>query len=437
MTTFQPVRGTHDYMGAQARAYQKIVSTALAVAQTYGYEEIMTPIFEQVQVFSRSLGDTTDVVSKEMYVFEDRGGDQLALRPEGTAGVARAFISNGLTQSLPQKFFYSGPMFRYERPQKGRQRQFHQIGVEFMGVHSPLADAETIALGAHVLKELGIDQSITLKLNTLGDLESRTAYRAALVAYFSQYSSQLSPDSQVRLAKNPLRILDSKDPADQVLVQGAPQREAYLTPESQQFFAGVREALEGLGIAYEIDPYLVRGLDYYSHTAFEFVSTALGAQSTALGGGRYDGLIEQLGGPAISCIGWGAGIERMMLLMDETAAPPPDVVIVPVSAEQEGAAFHLAQKAREQGIQVWLDYQGNMGKRMKKAAKMNAPVVWVLGEEEMSNDQVTRKDMVTGAQEVLSVAQAMGMALKDRDDSSYCHPREGGDPLKHSHPGHY
>ena len=414
MMPFQPVRGTHDYIGAQARAYQKIMTTSLRVAQTYGYEEIMTPIFEQVQVFSRSLGDATDVVSKEMYVFEDRGGDHLALRPEGTAGVARALISNGLTQSLPQKFFYGGPMFRYERPQKGRQRQFHQIGVEFMGVASPLADAETIALGAQVLSALEIDGSITLKLNTLGDVESRTAYRTALVDYFSKYTQDLSPESQLRLTKNPLRILDSKDPADQALVQQAPRRETYLTTESQEFFARLREALEGLGIAYEIDPYLVRGLDYYNHTAFEFVSTALGAQSTVLGGGRYDGLIEQLGGPAISCIGWGAGLERMMLLMGETAPPPPEVVIVPVSSEQEGAALDLAQKTRAQGLKVWLDYHGNMGKRMKKAAKLNSPVVWVLGEEEVAQGLVTRKNMLTGTQEALSVTQAIEMALKDR-----------------------
>ncbi len=413
MTIFQPVRGTHDYLEADVRAYQKIVRTALHVAENYGYQEIMTPLFEQAQVFSRSLGDMSDVISKEMYVFEDKGGDLLALRPEGTAGVARAFVSNGLTQSLPQKFFYAGPMFRYERPQKGRQRQFHQFGVEFMGVFSPLADAEAIALGAHILKELGLDKSITLKLNTLGDLESRTAYQTALINYFKKYSSDLSPESQIRLEKNPLRILDSKDPGDQALVQNAPDRDSFLTSEAQDFFANVRKALESLNIPYEIDPYLVRGLDYYSHTAFEFSSSALGAQAAVLGGGRYNGLVEQLGGPPTACVGWGAGIERMMLLLEKCIPLPPHVTIISVSQEQELLALNLAQQARAKGLSVWLDFQVSMAKHMKKASKMKTPFVWIIGEEEATSGTVTCRNMQKGTQEVLSIDRAMAYVLRD------------------------
>jgi histidyl-tRNA synthetase len=242
-----------------------------------------------------------------------------------------------------------------------------------MGVFSPLADAEAIALGAHILKELGLDKSITLKLNTLGDLESRTAYQTALINYFKKYSSDLSPESQIRLEKNPLRILDSKDPGDQALVQNAPDRDSFLTSEAQDFFANVRKALESLNIPYEIDPYLVRGLDYYSHTAFEFSSSALGAQAAVLGGGRYNGLVEQLGGPPTACVGWGAGIERMMLLLEKCIPLPPHVTIISVSQEQELLALNLAQQARAKGLSVWLDFQVSMAKHMKKASKMKTP----------------------------------------------------------------
>src|SRR5256885_9513629 len=290
-----------------------------------------TPIFEFPEVFPRPIGEHPDIVAKEMYTFIDRGGEEVTLRPENTAGVVRAVISNGLGQSVPLKFFYSGPMFRYERPQKGRFRQFHQIGVELIGVAQPQADIEVIALGQRILRMLGIADRVVLELNTLGDPESRAAYRDALVGYFSARISELSEDSRRRLERNPLRILDSKDPGDQRLAAEAPDFAEYLNDTSREFSARVRDELDMLGIAYRLNPRLVRGLDYYTHTAFEFVTTDLGAQGTVIGGGRYDGLVELMGGPAMPGVGWAAGIERLAMLIAEPPPAPRPVALVPLA----------------------------------------------------------------------------------------------------------
>jgi histidyl-tRNA synthetase len=297
-----------------------VVETARRIAATYGCDEWSTPIFEDTRVFARTLGETSDVVTKEMYTFDDRGGDNLTLRPENTAGVCRALVTNGLTQSLPQKVFYAGPMFRYERPQKGRYRQFHQIGIELIGPAEPLADAEAIACGRDILAALGIATETVLEINTLGDRPSRDAYRAALVDYFSAHRAALSTESQDRLDRNPLRILDSKDPADRALVADAPTILPHLTADAARHWDRLREHLARFGVAFTENPRIVRGLDYYSHTAFEFVTTRLGAQGTVMAGGRYDGLVAEMGGPPTPAIGWAAGIERLGMLLAE---PPP------------------------------------------------------------------------------------------------------------------
>ena len=293
----QPVRGTQDILPDTARRHRQVSETARRLAERYGFAEIATPIFEFTEVFARPIGETTDIVAKEMYTFDDHNGEELALRPENTASVVRAILSNGLIQSIPLKLFYNGPMFRHERPQKGRFRQFHQIGVELIGVAHPQADIEVIALGRRILDELGVGHRIALELNSLGDTISRALYRGDLVKYLSDYASSLSEESRTRLQRNPLRILNSKDPRDQEIASGAPDLIDYLNPESRDFFARVCDGLDQLGIAYSRNPRLVRGLDYYTHTAFEFITADLGAQGTVMGGGRYDGLVETMGGP--------------------------------------------------------------------------------------------------------------------------------------------
>ncbi|MBT5186418.1 MAG: histidine--tRNA ligase, partial [Kordiimonadaceae bacterium] len=295
MARLQPVRGTHDILGDKSIRFRTIFEIFRSVATRYGHQEIDTPIFEFTETFKRTLGETSDVVNKEMYTFEDRGGEHVTLRPEYTAGIARAFMSNGLQQSTPCKFYSFGPIFRYERPQKGRMRQFHQMDVEIIGVPEAQADIEVLAIASDLLNELGIGQHITLELNSLGDPESRNDYRDALVKYFNGHKGALSEDSLVRLEKNPMRILDSKDEGDRLLIADAPRIGEYYNQETKDFFATVTDGLEGLGIDYQINDRLVRGLDYYCHTAFEFTTDQLGAQGTVLAGGRYDGLMEMMG----------------------------------------------------------------------------------------------------------------------------------------------
>ncbi len=403
MAKLQPVRGTHDMLPEQARNHHHVVEQARAVAARYCYHTIHTPIFEFTEVFKRTLGETSDVVSKEMYSFDDKGGDSITLRPEGTAGVARAVISGGLAQQLPLKFFYDGPMFRYERPQKGRQRQFHQIGVELLGVPEPSGDVEVIALGAQILDELGLRARTRLELNTLGDGQSRTEYRRHLVEYFSDYQTELSADSRDRLTRNPLRILDSKDPGDRKIVAGAPKFVDHLTPQATNFFAAVRTGLDDLGIAYELNPTLVRGLDYYCHTAFEFTTTDLGAQGTVLAGGRYDGLMELMGGPPTPGVGWAAGIERMVM-MARTAAPAPrPFALIPVGDEAVARAAPLAHRLRRAGLTIDLAHRGNLSRRMKRANKGNARAAILIGEDELQRNAATVRDLDSGEQVEVSL----------------------------------
>jgi histidyl-tRNA synthetase len=409
LPSLQPVRGTHDLMPDDARRHRHIVTTARDIASRFGFDEVATPIFEFTDVFKRTLGDTSDIVTKEMYTFADRSGDEITLRPEGTAGIARAVISGGLTQNLPLKFFYSGPMFRHERPQKGRQRQFHQIGVELLGVAGPLGDIETIAVGAEVLDALGILAKTVLEINTLGDKESRDAYRAVLVKYFGGHLDKLSEDSRNRLERNPLRILDSKDEGDRRIVAGAPSFADYLTPAASEFFAKVRAGLDALGIAHTVNPRLVRGLDYYCHTAFEFTTDALGAQGTVLAGGRYDGLIGMMGGPETPGVGWAAGIERLAMLISEPPAAPRPIAIVPIGGAAETAALTLAHGLRRAGCTVDLGYSGNLSKRMKRANKLNARYAVILGDDELQRGTATLRDLDSGEQEAIPLPQ-----LQDR-----------------------
>lgn len=398
MASLQPARGTHDLLPDDFRRHARVIDIARETASLYGFAPIATPIFEFTEVFQRTLGDTSDIVTKEMYTFTDKGGEQVTLRPEGTAGVARALISNGLSQHLPLKYFYAGPMFRYERPQKGRQRQFHQIGVELLGVPGPQADIEVLALGQHILEGLGVWEHTHLELNTLGDPESRDAYRKVLVAYFQDHLDRLSKDSQERLHRNPLRILDSKDEGDRALIADAPVFADYLNQASQDFFGAVKTGLEALGIPYTVNPRLVRGLDYYTHTAFEFVTEALGAQGTVMAGGRYDGLVGMMGGPETPGIGWAAGIERLALLLAETPEAPRPVAIIPVSAAEEPAALALADRLRRAGHAVEMGYGGNVGKRMKRANKLNARAAILLGESELARQVATLRDLDSGEQ---------------------------------------
>ena len=407
--TLQPVRGTQDLLPAAMRRHRAVVETARLHALRFGYEEIATPIFEFTEVFARPIGETTDIVMKEMYSFADKGGEEVTLRPENTAGVVRAVIANGLTQSLPLRFFYQGPMFRYERPQKGRFRQFHQIGIELIGVKEPQGDVEVIALGTDILAALGVLDRSALHLNTLGDVESRGAYRDALVKYFTQHASKLSEDSRKRLERNPLRILDSKDQADIALSAAAPTFEQYLTPASREFFSRVRDGLDALGIRYTLDPRLVRGLDYYTHTAFEFVTTELGSQGAVLAGGRYDGLMGVMGGPETPGVGWAAGIERLALMIAEPAGKPRPVALIPMGEEGERRALVLAQELRRAGFTVELSYSGNMKKHLQRANKANARVAVILGEDELKRGQAAVRDLDAGTQTDVSLT-----ALKDR-----------------------
>lgn len=401
----QPVRGTQDLLGDEYRRHERITKVCQEVACRFGYEPIATPIFEYTPVFKRTLGETSDVVGKEMYTFTDRGGEEVTLRPEGTAGVIRAVISNGLTQSLPLKVIYHGPMLRYERPQLGRRRQFHQVGVECLGIAHPYADVEAIALAYYSLEALGIADKAQLEINTLGDYDSRQAYRQALIDYFTPLASQLSEDSQQRLHRNPLRILDSKDQGDRLLIAGAPRFDDYLNEDSQKFFESVCDGLNQLGIAYTVNRQLVRGLDYYNHTAFEFVTTELGAQGTILAGGRYDGLMAQMGGPETPGIGWALGIERIALLMSEVAVNLAPVAIIPIGeGDVEVATFKLAMSLRHQGLAIDYAYSGNMGKRMKRANKVNAVAAVLMGDEELAKQQATIKNLITGEQITIALA---------------------------------
>lgn len=399
----QPARGTQDLLGEEYQKHAHIIEVSTNLAQGYGYEPIATPIFESTAVFKRPLGETSDVVGKEMYTFTDRGGEEITLRPEGTAGVVRAIISNGLTQNLPLKLCYNGPMMRYERPQLGRRRQFHQMGVECLGIAHPLVDAETIGLGYEIIKALGLEQRITVQINTLGDLPSRQAYRQALVDYFTPQLHQLSADSQSRLSRNPLRILDSKDEQDQAIVANAPHFNDYLNEESKTFFDHVCQGLTALNVPFTVNRHLVRGLDYYTHTAFEFVTNDLGSQGTVLAGGRYDGLVQLMGGPDICGVGWALGIDRLALMIDTSPLLPACVCVIPMG-ETENIAFTTTMQLRNQGFMVDFLYNGNVAKRMKRANKVNAVAAVFIGETELQNGHVNVKDLQSGEQTLIKLS---------------------------------
>ncbi len=382
--TPQAIRGTQDIFGADAEAFAFVVETFERVRKLYRFRRVEMPVFEKTEVFSRAIGETTDVVAKEMYSFEDRGGESLTLRPEFTAGVCRAYLTNGWQQHAPVKLATHGPLFRYERPQKGRYRQFHQIDAEIIGAAEPQADVELLALADQLLKELGIE-GVTLHLNTLGDAASRDAWRAALVEYFRGVKGELSEDSQERLEKNPLRILDSKDPRDRKFVGDAPQIDAFLSDEARGFFDAVTSGLDAAGVKWQRAKSLVRGLDYYRHTAFEFIpdegsdaASRLGSQSTIIGGGRYDGLIESLGGPHTPAVGWAAGIERLAMLVGEKAEPDADVILVVEddTPNAQNHAWHVLHALREEGYVAEMIATGSPRKRYDKAVKRGANAIF-------------------------------------------------------------
>jgi histidyl-tRNA synthetase len=403
MSQLRLARGTHDLLGEEILRHRHVTETAREIARRYGYGEIATPIFEFTEVFQRTLGETSDIVTKEMYTFEDRGGDRITLRPEATAGVVRALITGGLTQDLPQRLFCHGPMFRYERPQKGRLRQFHQIDVELVGASEPAADVEVIALGAHILEELGVLPRTVLELNTLGDRDSRQAYREVLVRYLEGHRDRLSRDSLDRLERNPLRILDSKDEGDRAVVAQAPLLHEHLNEASRDFFQRVQDGLAACGVAFQLSPRLVRGLDYYTHTAFEFTTTALGAQGAVLAGGRYDGLMRAMGGPDVPGVGWAAGVERLAMLLPQAPAEPRPIAIVPIGAEAEAAAYGLAQELRRAGLAVDLAFKGKPGQRMKRADRIGARFALSLGDDELERGVVKLRDLDSGADEELAL----------------------------------
>jgi len=404
----QRIRGTQDIWGEDADRFQTVVAAFERVRRLYGFGRVEMPVFESTSVFARSIGETTDIVSKEMYSFEDRGGDSLTLRPEFTAGICRAYLSEGWQQHAPVKLATHGPAFRYERPQKGRYRQFHQLDAEIIGAGEPASDVELIAMGAQLLAELGIGERVDLKLNTLGDPATRDSWRAALVDYFRGHRNDLSAESRARLEKNPLRILDSKEHQDWPIVDGSPVVDDFLTPEASEYFARVTAGLDAAGIVWQRDPRLVRGLDYYRHTAFEFVTEDLGAQSAVIAGGRYDGLIESLGGPHTPAVGWAAGIERLGMLIDLPERGGIDAALVPLGAAAEQAAIGLAAQLRRAGIACEMAYKGNMKKRMQKADASGARYAIILGDDELARGEAAVKDLRTGEQKSVAMTDLAG-----------------------------
>jgi histidyl-tRNA synthetase len=376
--TPRPIRGTQSMLGEDADRFHHVVETFDRVRRLYGFKRVEVPVFEATAVFARSLGESTDVVSKEMYSFEDRGGDSLTLRPEFTAGICRAYLTEGWQQYAPLKVATHGPLFRYERPQKGRFRQFHQLDAEVIGAGEPAADVELLCFADQLLKELKIDDGITLKLNTLGDGGSRAAWRAALIEHFEARRGELSEDSLTRLTVNPMRILDSKDPRDRPVADAAPDIDMFLTDEARDFFGRVTEGLDAAGVEWTRDARLVRGLDYYRHTAFEFVTDRLGAQGTVLGGGRYDGLIETLGGPHTPAVGWAAGIERLGMMVDVPEVETLDVVVTSNLDTEDNNVLALTNELRRVGVSADFILGGSVKKRYEKAQNKCPQLVFLL-----------------------------------------------------------
>ena len=407
MTPVQPVRGTQSLLGEDADRLAAVVAAFDRVRRLYGFKRVEVPTIEPTQVFARTIGETTDVVSKEMYSFDDRGGDSITLRPEFTAGICRAYLSEGWQQHAPLKVATYGSAFRYERPQKGRFREFHQLDAEIIGAAEPQADVEILSLGHQLLQELGIADGVTLELNTLGDPETREAWRSALVDYFQSHRGGLSEDSVARLERNPLRILDSKDANDRAICAGAPSVDDYLTSEASDFFAAVTAGVDAAGVPWTRNPRLVRGLDYYRHTAFEFVTDRLGAQGTVIAGGRYDGLIETLGGPPTPAVGWAAGIERLAMMIDAPEAEKPDVAVIPLGPDQDELAFQILAKLRRWRTSTDMAYRGNLKRRLARADASGAAWAILIGSDEVARGEVTVKNLREGGQFTMRIEQLL------------------------------
>ena len=407
----QRIRGTQDIWGEAADRFHKVVEAFDRVRRLYAFERIEVPVFEATEVFARSIGETTDIVSKEMYTFPDRGGDPLTLRPEFTAGICRAFLSEGWQQRIPLKLVTDGPVFRYERPQKGRFRQFHQLDAEIIGTDSPLADVEILVLADQLLRELGISDKVRLELNTLGDAETREGWRQALVAHFEAHRGELSEEALFRLERNPLRLLDTKIPGDRLIADAAPPIDDFLTGAAKDFFAQVTAGLDAAGVAWTRNPRLVRGLDYYRHTAFEFVTEELGAQGAVIAGGRYDGLIESMGGPPTAAVGWASGIERLAMLTDPPSSAPLDVALVPLGERAEAEAVRVAAELRRAGISCDMAFRGNMKKRMQKASDSGARYAIILGDDELDRGEAALKHLESGEQRSVPLT-ALGEAVR-------------------------
>ncbi|CAH6925958.1 histidine--tRNA ligase [Vibrio chagasii] len=405
----QAIRGMNDCLPTQSPLWQKVENAVKNVVSAYGYNEVRMPIVEETNLFSRAVGEETDVVSKEMYTFDDRNGDSLTLRPEGTAGCVRSCIQNSLINRDEQRLWYMGPMFRHERPQKGRYRQFHQCGVEVFGLDGPDVDAELIMMTARLWRELGIDKHVRLELNSIGSQEDRVSYRTALVAFLEQHIDVLDEDCKRRMHTNPLRVLDTKNPDVQAILGDAPRLSEYLGEESKQHFAGLCELLDAVGIEYQVNERLVRGLDYYNRTVFEWITDSLGAQGTVCGGGRYDGLVEQLGGKATNAVGFAMGLERLVLMMETLELTEVrrsvDVYVVAAGEGTMIAGMQLANQLRDtvEGVRVMNHFGGgNFKKQFKRADKVGAVVALVLGENEVADNTVVLKDLVGGEQETVS-----------------------------------
>ena len=398
MNKVQQVRGTKDIFPVEMAKYNSVIDKAKSVSKLFGFDEASFPLIEKSQAFTRPLGESSDVVSKEMYSFNDRGGDSITLRPEGTAGIIRSILSNGKLNDLPLKLFYSGPMFRYERPQKGRLRQFTQIGIESIGNSDALEDVEVILCGIKILSGLGIKKNCILNINTLGDHVSRNEYKKNLVKYFLKHETQLSELSKNRLSLNPLRILDSKEIEDQEIIKNAPLFSSFLNNSSIDHFEKVLKYLRKLDVEFIHNEKLVRGLDYYSHTTFEFITEDLGAQGTVLGGGRYDGLSEMLGGPHIPAVGFAAGVDRLVMMNKLNNDLPMAISIIPIQKENFDHCYSLMNTLRNNNIRAEIHPGGNVSKYLKKINKKNQKIVILVGDKEIENKKVVLKNLSTGDQ---------------------------------------
>lgn len=409
MQKFQKVRGTKDLYGEDIKKFNFVTEVAGEIAEIYGFEEIETPIFEHSDVFERNLGETSDIVSKEVYKFKDRGDNFLTLRPEFTAGIVRFLSENQqLVQQLPRKLFSYGPVFRYDRPQSGRQRQFHQINYEAFGPKNPMFDAEVISLGVRILEEMGLSDKVTLEINSLGCETSRANYENALVKYLKKNEDGLSKDSKIRLEKNPLKILDTKDDGDKEILKGAPLIGEFYEPDSKEYFNKVLKSLDILGISYVINPLLVRGLDYYTSTVFEFTTTSLGAQGTVLAGGRYDNMMNEMCGKDIPAIGFASGVERLMLMLESEPYEQRPVSIIPISDKEQTQAYELLAELRENGIKSEMIYDSNMKKRMKRANTINSIFGIIIGEEELKKGVYKIKNFDSGEEKEVGKDELIG-----------------------------